>query len=88
MTRARTKHCKFKPSTEPDTTHWSPAVPTEYERTKFPVKALKLILHELQATQTLSNEEMKPENAESDDGVRHSDVRPATVLFSLTNDTE
>jgi len=42
--------------------------PTEYERTKFPVKVLKLILHELQATQTLSNEEMKPENAESDDG--------------------
>ncbi|KAF8336339.1 ARM repeat-containing protein [Cantharellus anzutake] len=43
-------------------------IPTEYERTKFPVKALKLILHELQATETLTKEETKPDNVESDDG--------------------
>jgi hypothetical protein len=44
-------------------------VPVEYESITFPVKALKIILHDLQAS-VKPAEDDKLENAESDDGVR------------------
>lgn len=42
-------------------------MPTEYESVPFHVKALKIILHELQ--NTAEADRPKPEDAESDDGV-------------------
>ena len=44
-------------------------VPVEYESIAFPVKALKIILHDLQASVKPAEDDVKPENAESDDGV-------------------
>lgn len=44
-------------------------VPPEFTRVPFPVKALKIILRDLQAFSLPNKEELKPENAESDDGV-------------------
>jgi hypothetical protein len=47
--------------------------PPEFTRVQFPVKALKLLLHELQSNgevATLAGPTAAPINAESDDGVR------------------
>ncbi|KAF9516008.1 hypothetical protein BS47DRAFT_1371853 [Hydnum rufescens UP504] len=43
-------------------------MPVEYESITFPVKALKIILHDLQASVKPAEDDVKPENAESDDG--------------------
>lgn len=43
-------------------------MPTEYENVPFHVKALKILLHELQ--NSVEADRPKQEEAESDDGVR------------------